>query len=128
MLGFSSIPFLTFGPLATKLGRCPLWVDLDPGENALSVPGTLAVAPVSSTAVTVETYASAGLPPSTAAPLAMWYGTTSLTNTDLFKAQVSAMATKIDKRLEGDADARASGIIVNTNGWIQDVRKHTIGC
>jgi polyribonucleotide 5'-hydroxyl-kinase len=50
----------------------------------------------------------------------MWFGSTSLENTDLFKHQVSALSTKMDKRLEGDVNARASGIIVNTNGWIQD--------
>jgi polyribonucleotide 5'-hydroxyl-kinase len=108
--------------LATKLGRTPLWVDLDPADNALSVPGTLAVAPVTASSITVEP----GLPPTT--PLVMWYGSTSLDNTDLFKAQVSAMSNKMDQRMQGDSDsARASGIIVNTNGWIQDVRTvHTI--
>ena len=104
--------------LATKLGRTPLWVDLDPADNALSVPGTLAVAPMTASAMTVEP----GLPPAT--PLVMWYGSTSLDNTDLFKAQVRAMSQKMDRRMEGDSDsARASGIIVNTNGWIQDVSK-----
>lgn len=107
---------------ATKLGRTPLWVDLDPSENALSVPGTLAVAPMSRSAVSIETYASSGLPPSTSAPLVLWYGSTTLDNVNLFKAQVSAMATKINQRLRGgDVDGRASGLIVNTNGNIQDV-------
>jgi polyribonucleotide 5'-hydroxyl-kinase len=50
----------------------------------------------------------------------MWLGSTALDNVDLFKAQVSAMSTKIDKRLENDVNARASGLIVNTNGSIQD--------
>lgn len=107
--------------LATKLGRTPLSVDLDPADNALSVPGTLAVAPMTASAMTVEP----GLPPAT--PLVMWYGSTSLDNTDLFKAQVQAMSQKMDQRMEGDSDsARASGIIVNTNGWIQDVSKYDI--
>jgi polynucleotide 5'-kinase involved in rRNA processing len=94
-----------------------LWVDLDPADNALSVPGTLAVAPITASSLTVEP----GLPPTT--PLVMWFGSTSLGNTDLFQAQVSAMSTKMDQRMQGDSEsARASGIIVNTNGWIQDVR------
>jgi mRNA cleavage and polyadenylation factor CLP1 P-loop len=42
-------------------------------------------------------------------------------------AQVQAMSQKMDRRMEGDSDsARASGIIVNTNWWIQDVSKYDI--
>jgi polyribonucleotide 5'-hydroxyl-kinase len=105
---------------ATKLGRSPVWVDLDPADNALSVPGTLSVAPATASAVAIDTYATTGLPPGTATPLVLWFGSTSLENVDLYKAQVSALATKIDARLEGDINARASGLIVNTNGSIQD--------
>lgn len=105
---------------ATKLGRSPLWVDLDPADNALSVPGTLSVAPMTASAVTIETYATTGLPPGTATPLVLWFGSTSLENADLYKAQVSALATKVNARLENDINARASGLIVNTNGSIQD--------
>lgn len=105
---------------ATKLGRTPLWVDLDPSDNSLTVPGTLSAAPMSASAVAIDTYAISGLPPGTATPLTMWFGSTELDNDDLFKAQVSALSTKIDKRLETDVNARASGLIVNTNGSIQD--------
>lgn len=74
-------------------------------------------------AVSVETFATSGLVVGTATPLVMWYSHSSLDNTDLFNAQVSALSQKMDKRMENDSDsARASGIIVNTNGWIQDVR------
>lgn len=108
---------------ATKLGRTPLWVDLDPADNSISVPGTLSVAPMTAAATSVETFATSGLVVGTATPLVMWYGHTTLENTDLFTAQVSALSQKMDKRMENDSDsARASGIIVNTNGWIQDVR------
>ena len=110
-------------PLATKLGRTPLWVDLDPADNSISVPGTLSVAPMSAAAISVENFATTGLVPGTATPLVMWYGHTSLDNADLYNAQVHALSKKMDKRMENDTDpARASGIIVNTNGWIQDVR------
>jgi polyribonucleotide 5'-hydroxyl-kinase len=51
----------------------------------------------------------------------MWYGHSSLDNTDLFAAQIVALAAKMDKRMENDTEtARASGILVNTNGWIQN--------
>mmetsp|Transcript_7487 Transcript_7487/g.10890 ORF Transcript_7487/g.10890 Transcript_7487/m.10890 type:complete len:460 (+) Transcript_7487:153-1532(+) len=105
---------------ATKLGRTPLWVDLDPSDNALTVPGTLCAAPMSASAVSIDTYAATGIPPGTAPLLSLWFGSTSLDNVDLYKAQVSALSSKIDKRLDADLNAKASGLIVNTNGWIQD--------
>ena len=104
---------------ACKVGRTPLMVDLDPCDNFLSVPGTLAVAPMNAMALTVETYATCGLPPNTAHPLVVWHGSTTV-NPDLFPAQVERLATSIERRFEHDDQARASGLIVNTNGWIQD--------
>lgn len=104
---------------ATKLGRVPLWMDLDPADNALSVPGTLAVCPMDRQAVQVESFATTGIPQGTAAPLVLWHGNTDM-SPDLFRAQVSALGKKIDARLQTDDWARSSGIIVNTNGWIED--------
>lgn len=104
---------------ATKLGRCPMWIDLDPADNALSIPGTLVACPMDRQAVQFECFATTGIPPGLAAPLVLWHGGTSLVP-ELFKAQVSALAQKVNRRLETDEWARASGIIVNTNGWIQD--------
>lgn len=105
---------------AVKVGRTPLWVDLDPNDNAISVPGTLAVAPMTSAAVTVESYATSGIPPNTVPPLVMWHGGSKTLNGDLFRAQVDRVAACINARLQEDELARSSGIIVNTNGWIQD--------
>lgn len=100
-----------------------MWADLDPADNHISVPCTLSVAPMIASALSVETLATNGLVGGTATPLVMWYGHTSLENSDLYNAQVQALSTKMDKRMENDTDsARASGIIVDTNGWIQDVR------
>jgi polyribonucleotide 5'-hydroxyl-kinase len=104
---------------ATKLGRVPLWIDLDPADNALSVPGTLAVCPMDREVVQVESFATTGIPHGTAAPLVLWHGNTEL-SPDLFRAQVTALGKKIDARLQTDDWARSSGIIANTNGWIQD--------
>ena len=105
---------------ATKLGRSPVWIDLDPADNALSVPGTLAACPMDREAVQVESFATTALPPGTAAPLVLWHGSSTAVSPDLFRAQVSALGRKVDKRLETDDWARSSGILVNTNGWIQD--------
>lgn len=105
--------------VATKLGRTPLWVDLDPSDNALSVPGTLAVVPITTNALSMETFATTGIPPSTAAPLVMWYSSGTLNNKELFQAQVTSLGKMIHQRLAHDVEANASGIIVNTNGNIQ---------
>lgn len=129
---------------ACKVGRCPFWVDLDPADNSISVPGTLSVAPMHRLAASVESFAttSGPLPPPTASvsssssapsgsasntsintsspPMVLWHGSINQLDPQLFRAQVSALAEKIDKRMEHDPEARSSGIIVNTNGWIQD--------
>ncbi|CAJ1957849.1 unnamed protein product [Cylindrotheca closterium] len=105
---------------ATKVGRTPLWVDLDPVDNSISVSGSLSVAPMIASAVTVESYATCGIPPNTVHPLAMYHGSNSKIHPDLFRAQVDRLAENINQRLAQDENARSSGIIVNTNGWIQD--------
>lgn len=105
---------------ATKVGRTPLWVDLDPMDNALSVPGSMAVAPMTSTAVTVESYATTGLPPNTIHPLVVYHGSATEIHPDLWKGQVDQLAASIQARMDHDEYARASGMIVNTNGWIRD--------
>jgi polyribonucleotide 5'-hydroxyl-kinase len=104
---------------ATKLGREPIWVDLDPADNALSVPGTLAACPMDRESVQIESFATTGVPSGTTAPLVLWHGVAVL-SPDLFRSQVSALGEKLDARLSSDDWARSSGIIVNTNGWIQD--------
>lgn len=38
-------------------------------------------------------------------------------NVKLYQQLVFLLASRIDSRLERDADARASGIIINTSGW-----------
>lgn len=134
---------------ATKLGRTPLWVDLDPNDNAVSVPGTLAVVPMTGDTALVETFATGGIPTGPT-PVVLFHGSTQL-QPELYKAQVTALATKIQQRLDHQAEVaaaaaaagdqeggannnknnsnnnnnannneRSSGIIVNTNGWIQD--------
>jgi polyribonucleotide 5'-hydroxyl-kinase len=104
---------------ATKLGRTPIAVDLDPADNGLSVPGSLAAVPMTREAVTPQSYSTGGLPAGTASPLVMWHGSLQ-PQPDLFKAQVTALGQKIHARLQADEWARSSGIIVNTNGWIED--------
>lgn len=119
---------------ACKVGRTPLMVDLDPMDNSVSVPGALAVAPMHQSAISVETYATTGLPVNASSntattannntpavhPLVVYHGSTAKLHVDLFKGQVDALGEAIERRLEADELARSSGIIVNTNGWIRD--------
>ena len=108
---------------AVKLGRTPVFVDLDPADNSISVPGTLSACVMDQDNISIESYATTGLPVSQqqqhAQPLVLWHGGIQL-SPDLFQAQVFAMGHKIDQRLKHDDSARSSGIIVNTNGWIQN--------
>lgn len=75
---------------------------------------------MTSAAVTVESYATCGIPLNTVPPLVMWHGGSKTLNGDLFRAQVDRLAACINSRLQEDELARSSGIIVNTNGWIQE--------
>ncbi len=112
---------------ACKVGRTPLMVDLDPMDNSVSVPGSLSVAPMHQNAVSVETYATTGLPVNagnsntgSVHPLVVYHGSTEKLHPDLFRGQVDALGESIERRLASDELARSSGIIVNTNGWIRD--------
>ena len=56
-----------------------------------------------------------------AAPLVLWYGARDLaTHPDLYKEQLTRLGATIDQRLAGDAKTRASGLIVNAFGEIED--------
>jgi polyribonucleotide 5'-hydroxyl-kinase len=108
---------------AVKLGRTPVAVDLDPNDNGISVPGTLAACVMGGDTLSLQSYATSGLPVTQqqlqSQPLVLWHGGTQL-SPDLFRAQVAALGRKIDQRLQHDDWARSSGLIVNTNGWIQE--------
>jgi polyribonucleotide 5'-hydroxyl-kinase len=108
---------------AVKLGRTPIFVDLDPADNSITLPGTLSACVMDQDTISVETYATTGLPVTQqqqhSQPLVLWHGGMQV-SPDLFQAQVYALGQKIDQRMKHDDSARSSGIIVNTNGWIQD--------
>ena len=111
---------------AVKLGRTPLLVDLDASQNMLSLPGTLAVSPVSADCISSESYGTSSLmnggSNGAMMPLVLWYGSMDPTaHPDLYKAQLEKLGVVIEGRLAGDVDARASGVIVNASGCIEDV-------
>ncbi len=110
--------------LAVKLGRSPLLVDLDVSQNMLSVPGTITASPMNADACTPFAHTSMGssIINSGTTPLVLFYGSKDpFSHPDLFKAQLTRLGQDINARLEKDAEARASGVIINTGGWIEDV-------
>ena len=122
---------------AAKIGRMPTLVDLDVSQNLLSIPGTVAASTITLDNISPAAQASStNIAPNTSS-LVLWHGSTDIkSNTDLYKAQVKKLGESIDLRLNrkiaadgvaaGDQtntnqmDGKASGIIVNTSGWIED--------
>ena len=130
---------------AVRVGRRPTLVDLDPGQGALCVPGTLCATPVDRASLSVEggggvggggTLGSAaaavagqghGNAATTAAPaasvdpvpLCYYLGHASpAENAALARTLTSRLASVVRQRDERDADARVGGIVVNTSGWV----------
>lgn len=109
---------------AVKLGRSPLMVDLDVSQNMLSVPGTITASPMTADACTPLAHASLGssIDNSGTTPLVLFYGSTDpFSHPDLLKAQLTRLGQNMDARLEKDVEARASGVIINTGGGIEDI-------
>jgi polyribonucleotide 5'-hydroxyl-kinase len=106
---------------AVKVGRTPLWVDLDPADSGVGLPGTMGVAVVTRDSLTLSTllHGGGGMPIGTASPLSLWHGST-VPQPDLMRAQVSALATKIQKRMEAPDNEweRSSGMLVNAPSWL----------
>lgn len=97
---------------AVRMERTPIFVDLDVGQGQISIPGVLAA---------IRLYRPFD-EKTLAAPLAMFVGSASpADNVDLFKQQVENLLTIINRRLASDSNARSSGLIVNTCGFIDGV-------
>ena len=99
---------------AVRVGRRPVYVDLDVGQGGLSCPGTIGGMLVERPAMIEE-----GFPQ--VAPLVFHYGHTSPTyNLPLYNQLVSKLANVINSRLEQNKKACASGVIINTCGTTND--------
>jgi len=97
---------------AVRMSRVPLYVDLDVGANDASMPGSIVASPVDMRSVSVEHGVRAKY------PLAFYFGHSEpAANADLFKRQVDALASVVDRCLEKNVVMQNSGIIVNACGW-----------
>lgn len=98
---------------AVRLDRTPILVDLDVGQSNVSIPGTIAAIPLDKSCLNVED----GFTNYT--PLVYFFGHNSpKDNIDLYKMMITNLSKQVNRRLDKDIDAKSSGIIVNTTGWI----------
>ncbi|KAJ3436613.1 polyribonucleotide 5'-hydroxyl-kinase clp1 [Anaeramoeba flamelloides] len=98
---------------AIRMGNSPLFVDLDPNQNEIGVPGTINVMPMNKPIYPNEGY-------SLASPLSYFFGSINCSdNLDYYKILCQKLAQSIDERVELDEAARTSGIVVNTIGCIE---------
>ncbi|KAH7331825.1 hypothetical protein KP509_20G052100 [Ceratopteris richardii] len=114
--GKSSLAKMLLG-WATKKQYKPMFVDLDPGQNSITIPGTLAATFVEEPVDPVNGIALK-------APIAYFFGHTSPSgNPYLYKLLVReiANASISELRKERESEVRSSGVIVNTMGWVQDL-------
>ena len=96
---------------AARSGQAPLYVDLDLGQGALTVPGTICAAPLDAQIDLEE-----GIP--LEMPLVYFYGDLTVNNPEYYKHIVARLGALLDERSKANDDARAAGCVVNTMGWI----------
>ncbi|XP_048486316.1 protein CLP1 homolog [Plutella xylostella] len=98
---------------AVRMGRRPIYVDLDVGQGSISVPGTIG-------ALLVERPASIEEGFSQQAPLVYHFGHKSPNdNLQLYNTIVSRLAEVITERIDSNKKASTSGVIINTCGWVK---------
>ncbi|KAG2483832.1 hypothetical protein HYH03_017355 [Edaphochlamys debaryana] len=102
----------------------PTFVDLDVGQGSVTAPGCLSAVPVEQPVDPQEGFAAD-------IPLAFFYGHASPgENPTLFKALCDKLAALLQRRAAADAKASASGLVINTFGWVDGVgyelQKHII--
>eukprot|EP01094_Clydonella_sp_ATCC50884_P022648 TRINITY_DN5253_c0_g1_i1.p1 TRINITY_DN5253_c0_g1~~TRINITY_DN5253_c0_g1_i1.p1 ORF type:complete len:423 (-),score=133.46 TRINITY_DN5253_c0_g1_i1:9-1277(-) len=99
---------------AARAGREPIYIDLDIGQQSISIPSTIGVVPVDRPASIEEGFM--------AAPLVFFFGDVSLDkNADLYRRQLKLVNEKISPRVMLSPELAASGMVINTCGWITDL-------
>eukprot|EP01133_Synstelium_polycarpum_P009813 gene9813-11463_t len=111
-VGKSSLSKILLG-YSTRLGYSPSFVDLDPGQGSVTLPGAIC-ATIIDKPVDIEE----GL--SNTVPFVQFYGHTSLdANPNLYKALIGSIGASVERRMDSSEPARTSGMIINTCGWIE---------
>ncbi|KAJ6225492.1 hypothetical protein RDWZM_004037 [Blomia tropicalis] len=98
---------------AVRSGRTPIFVDLDLGQGAVSVPGSIGGVVIEKPADVEGTFQMT-------APIVYHYGhSTQSINPTLYDLIMGALAEAIERKKQVDNSVKYSGIIVNTSGWVQ---------
>ncbi|KAG8381787.1 hypothetical protein BUALT_Bualt05G0009100 [Buddleja alternifolia] len=118
---------------AAKQGWKPTFVDLDIGQGSITIPGCIAATPVELPIDPVEgipldmplVYFHGHVTPGPSSLNCMFLHPFNLVlfsgNVDLYKVLVKELAQVLDKQFAGNVESRASGMVINTMGWIEGV-------
>ncbi|CAP29409.2 Protein CBG09862 [Caenorhabditis briggsae] len=97
---------------SVRHGRTPILVDLDVGQNSVSVPGSVAALLVQKTADVVDGFERN-------MPIVYNFGHSSPSqNLSLYETLFKALASTINSQIEQNDEARLGGMIINTCGWV----------
>ena len=93
----------------------PLFIDLDVGQSALGVAGTMSAGSISPATISpIE-----GIDAGAANPISYFYGHASPgDNPEAYKAIVKLLGDSAAKRFKEDDENRCGGMIINTCGWV----------
>jgi len=97
---------------AVRRQRTPLYIDLDVGQGAISVPGTMAMSVIERTAEVEGGFSDAG-------PLIYHFGSDSPgSNPNLYHLIMEKMASAMKAKFDADVKVKTSGVVINTCGWV----------
>jgi len=98
---------------AVRMGRRPVFADLDVGQGCVAIPGSLGSLLIERPVGIEEGF-------SQNSPLAYHYGhKTPGHNPVLYNQLVSRLADVVRERLKANRKAETSGVIINTCGWVR---------
>ncbi|KAI8589633.1 Pre-mRNA cleavage complex II protein Clp1-domain-containing protein [Geranomyces variabilis] len=110
---------------AVKQGRKPIFVDIDPNEGSISLPGTVAATAIGRP-IDMEEELSASSATTGTSPLTYYYGYPSpLDKPKLFGALVGRLASIVDRKMS-ESDVKTSGFVMNTPSQFVDVAGYDI--
>ena len=99
---------------AIRVDRTPLFVDIDIGQGALSMPGTVGVIPLDTSCLNIDDFYASST------PLIYYYGSPSPdSNYPYYIELIKSLSENINARFALDPRSKASGLILNTCGWIE---------
>jgi len=100
---------------AVRAGWKPLFVDLDVGQNAITIPGAIAATVVEHPAGVENTEGIQAK-----APLLYYFGhTTPQQSVQLYDKLMERLAYWVHQRVNNVESSRFAGVIINTCGWVE---------